>query len=349
MIHFVPTGLLLPKFIMKTGIFCTYENYRHNAQQAIAEQNALVQHAESLGFEEAWVTEHHFDEFHVSPSILPLLAHLAGITSHIQLGSAAVLLAFHNPIQVAEDIATLDNLCNGRFMFGIAKGGPFPEQNKHFVTPMAESRAKTLEAMALIWKLLYESEVSFQGQFYECDRVTIYPKPIQHPMPVFVASGDDDAIAFAAAHSFGLMGGAPFSLQKLKMTLAKYRQLNRSGTENLMLSRFFFVAKTDSEAMCEALPFIDKFSTRMQSLAARVQQSGNTQNFTQLSQQTKTFDPDFLIANSIIGSVQTCRDKVKQFQDELNLGAIALKPVAFNLLKNQESLTRYNQEVRSYV
>jgi alkanesulfonate monooxygenase SsuD/methylene tetrahydromethanopterin reductase-like flavin-dependent oxidoreductase (luciferase family) len=334
---------------MKTGIFCTYENYHHDAHCAIAEQVALVKHAESLGFEEAWVTEHHFDQFHVSPSILPLLAYLAGVTTTIQLGSAAVLLAFHNPIQVAEDIATIDHLCNGRFSFGIAKGGPFPEQNKHFATPMLESRAKTLEAMALIWKLLYESEVSFQGQFYECDRVTVYPKPVQQPIPVFIASGDEDAIAFAAAHSFGLMGGAPFSLQKLKTTLANYRQLNASGSENLVLSRFFFVARTDEEAVSEALPFIDKFSTRMQAFATRIQSSGNTQNFTQLSRQSNPFNPDFLIANSIIGSVQTCRDKVKQLQDELNLGTIALKPVAFNVLKNQESLTRYNQEVRSYV
>lgn len=334
---------------MKTGIFCTYENYHQNAQRAIADQVALVQHAEGLGFEEAWVTEHHFDEFHISPSILPLIAHLAGVTSKIQLGSAAVLLAFHNPIQIAEDIATLDNLCNGRFSFGIAKGGPFPEQNKHFETPIVQARTKTLEALDLIWKLLYQSEVSFQGQFYQCDRVTIYPKPLQQPLPTFIASGDDDAIAFAANHSFGLMGGAPFSLQKLKTTLAKYRQLNSSGSERFMLSRFFFVARTDEEAINEALPFIDKFSRRMQALTARIQSSGDTQSFTQLSQQSNPFNCDFLIANSIIGSVQTCRDKVKQFQDELNLGTIALKPASFDLLKNQESLTRYQQEVRSYI
>jgi alkanesulfonate monooxygenase SsuD/methylene tetrahydromethanopterin reductase-like flavin-dependent oxidoreductase (luciferase family) len=334
---------------MKTGLFCTYENHHQQARQAMSEQVALIQHAEELGFESAWVTEHHFDEFQVSPSILPLLAYLAGVTHTIQLGSAAVLLAFHNPIQVAEDIATIDNLCNGRFAFGIAKGGPFPDQNKHFATSISESRAKMLEAMALIQKLLYEAEVSFQGQFYECDRVTVYPKPIQQTIPTYVASGDEDAIAFAAAHSFGLMGGAPFSLPKLKTTLAKYRQFNPSGSENLMLTRFFFVARTDEEALDEARPFIDKFCTRMRAFVTRIQSSGNTQNFTQLSQQAPPFDPDRLIANSIIGSVQTCRDKVKQFQDELALSTLALKPVAFNLLKNQESLTRYNNEVRSYV
>jgi hypothetical protein len=56
-----------------------------------------------------------------------------------------------------------------------------------------------------------------------------------------------------------------------------------------------------------------------------------------------------LLENSIIGDVATCRDKIKRFQDELNLGTLALKPASLNLQKNLESLTRYNEEVRTYV
>ncbi len=334
---------------MKTGLFCTYENHHQDARSAIAAQVTLVQHAESLGFEEAWVTEHHFNDFNLSPSILVLLAHLVGVTSTIRLGSGAVLLAFHNPITVAEDIATLDNLCNGRLAFGIAKGGPFPEQNKHFATPMSESRAKTLEAMALINKLLYETDVSFNGQYYQCDRLSIYPKPMQHPIPVYVASGDDDGVGFAAEHSFGLMGGPPFSLDRLKATVAKYRALNSSGSENLMLARFFFVARTYDEAVSEALPFIHKFSVRMNAFSAGVQNGGNGQSLNQFNNKNICFDEDYLIENSIIGDVSTCRDKIKKFQDELNLETLTLKPASFELQKNLESLTRYNQEVRHYV
>ena len=334
---------------MKTGIFCNYENHHRDVRQAIAEQVTLVKHAEYLGFEEAWISEHHFDDFHLSSSIVAMIAHLAGITSKIHLGTAAVLLAFHNPITVAESIATLDQLCDGRFAFGIAKGGPFPEQNKHFATSMSESRPQTLEAMALIWKLLYEDAVSFQGKYYQCDRVTIYPKPLQNQIPVYVASGDDQAIAFAAKHSFGLMGGPPFSLNKLIATVAKYRALNSSGSEKLMLSRFFFVAKTYEEAVNEALPFISTFSKRMTNFAAKIQKAGNAQNFTQLRDQENCFDQDFLIENSIIGDVQTCRDKIKKFQNNLNLGTLALKPSSFSLRKNLESLTLYNEEVRNYL
>jgi alkanesulfonate monooxygenase SsuD/methylene tetrahydromethanopterin reductase-like flavin-dependent oxidoreductase (luciferase family) len=334
---------------MRTGIFCTYENHHQDARRAINEQVTLVQHAQSLGFEEAWVTEHHFNDFNVSPSILVLMAHLAGITSNIRLGSAAVLLGFHNPIEIAEDIATLDNLCNGRLAFGIAKGGPFPEQNKHFATLANESRAKMLEAMALIGKLLYENEVSFYGKYYQCERVSIYPKPMQQPIPVYVASSNDDGIKFAAEHSFSLMGGPPFSLSRLKMAVDKYRALNSSGSENLMLARFFFAAKTYSEAVSEALPFIRKFSMRMKSFSMRTKNNGNGQDYKLSDNQQNNFDEDYLLETSIIGDVATCRDKIKRFQDELALGTLALKPASLNLQKNLESLTLYNQEVQGFV
>ncbi len=99
---------------MKTGLFCNFENHHRDDHRTFSEQVALIKHAESLGFEEAWVTEHHFNDFSLSSSILMLMAHLAGVTSTIKLGSAALLVAFHNPIRIAEDVATLDHLCNGR-------------------------------------------------------------------------------------------------------------------------------------------------------------------------------------------------------------------------------------------
>ncbi|MBW4596683.1 MAG: LLM class flavin-dependent oxidoreductase [Brasilonema angustatum HA4187-MV1] len=335
---------------MKTGLFCNYENYHSDARRAILEQVALVKHAESLGFEEAWVTEHHFSDFSVSPSILVLIAHLAGVTKTIRLGSAAVLLAFHDPILVAEDITTLDNLCNGRLAIGIAKGGPFPEQNKHFNTPMSESRAKTLEALMLIHKLLYHTDVSFLGKYYQCDRVSIYPKPLQKEIPVYVATSDEEAIGFAALNSFGLMGGAPFTLDRLKSNVTKYRAINSSGSDKFMVARFFFVARTYDEAVSEALPFIRTFSQRMKGLNAKAQKHGNSSQHLQPNDgQKSTFDEDQLLENSIIGDVVTCRNKIKRFQDELNLGTLALKPASLNLQKNFESLTLYNQEVQGYV
>ena len=335
---------------MKTGLFCNYENHHQDARRAIEEQVALVKRAESLDFEEAWVTEHHFNDFSVSPATLMLMAHLAGVTVKIRLGSAALLLAFHNPIAIAESIATLDNLCNGRLSIGIAKGGPFPEQNKHFGTPMSESRSKTLEAMALIHKLLYDTNVSFSGKYYQCEGVTIYPKPLQKPISVYIATSDDEALKFTAINSLGLMGGASFSLDTLKSNVTKYRAINSSGCDRLMLARFFFVARTNEEAVSEALPFLRTFSQRMKAFKDRAKSCGNdSKNLMPISGQKSSFDEDYLLENSIIGDVITCRDKIKRFQDELNLETLALNPCSLDLQKKLESLTFYNQEVQSYV
>lgn len=334
---------------MKTGLFCNYDNHHQDAHRAIFEQVALVKLAEGLGFEEAWVSEHHFSESNLSPSMLVLVGHLAGMTSTIKLGTAAVLLPFHNPIRVAEDIATLDNLCSGRLLLGVAKGGPFPQQNKHFAVSMGESRTQMLEAMTLIQKLLYETDVSFNGQFYQCDRLTIYPKPLQQKIPVYLATGGEEGIEFAAKNSFSLMGGPPFSLERLKNTVAKYRALNSTGAENLVLARFFFVGETFDEAVNEALPFVRQFSQKMKANTAQVIQNSLNPNQKPFDRTNICFDEDYLIENSIIGDVRTCRDKIKKFQDELNIGTLALKPSSLTLQKNQESLQRYNQEVRNYV
>ena len=158
------------------------------------------------------------------------------------------------------------------------------------------------------------------------------------------------SIGFAAARSFGLMGAPPFSLDRLKSNVTKYRTLNSSGSEQLMLARFFFVARTYDEAVSEALPFIRTFGNKMKALTASQKNHGNDSQKTKPpSSQKSIFDEDYLLLNSIIGDVATCRDKVKRFQDELNLGTLALKPSSLDLQKNLESLTRYNQEVRSYV
>lgn len=204
------------------------------------------------------------------------------------------------------------------------------------------------EAMELIGKLLSESEVSFQGRYFHCNSVTIYPRPLQPSIPVYVATGDDYGIRFAAENSFGLMGGPPFSLERLKNTVAKYRAINNSGADNFMLARFFYVGKTYDEAVCEAMPFIHQFSQRMKTNSAQIVNSSH-QKLQLFNRQNICFDEDYLLENSIIGDVATCRDKIKKFQDELNLGTLALKPSSRHLQKNLESLTRYNQEVRNYV
>ena len=93
---------------MQFGLFANFENPAQNAwspARALAESVENVRHAETLGYSEAWITEHHFNPFSVSAAIFPLLAHLAGVTSSIRLGSAAVLLPMLNLVAAGYGVA----------------------------------------------------------------------------------------------------------------------------------------------------------------------------------------------------------------------------------------------------
>src|SRR5574338_857412 len=83
---------------------------------------ALVDLAEPLGFESVWGVEHHFTDYTMCPDVLQFLTYLAGATETVQLGSMVVVLPWHNPMRVAEQISVLDHQSNGRFIFGMGRG-----------------------------------------------------------------------------------------------------------------------------------------------------------------------------------------------------------------------------------
>jgi alkanesulfonate monooxygenase SsuD/methylene tetrahydromethanopterin reductase-like flavin-dependent oxidoreductase (luciferase family) len=144
--------------------------------------------------------------------------------------------------------------------------------------------------------------------------------------------GDDDVIRYAAENSDGLMGSPPFALTRLRNTLSKYREINNSGADQFLLARFFFVAESYEEAVRKALPFIQKSSQKMIANSTQIMQNS--------PHPQKSYDPtdicyeiDYLLENSIIGDVPNCRDRIKKFQDKLNLSTIALKPSSLSLQK----------------
>lgn len=320
---------------MRVGVFCTYENPMRDFARCFAAQTRLVQRAEELGFDEAWVAEHHFDVDAASSSILTLLAYLAAKTTRIRLGSAAVLLAFRNPIQVAEDVATIDVLSAGRFDFGVAKGGPFPLQNKHFAATLDQTRDMTIEALQLVNRLLYEERVSYSGAFYEVSDVTIVPKPLQKPIPTFLATRTPEAIEFAARSGFGLMAASPFAVEHVAQMVKIYREAAVPGTDpRLALARFYYGAPTREAALAQSLPFIRGFAERMRA------------NFQATGEKGPGFDPDELIERSLIGSFDELNDKIQRLQQRTGFRSLLLKPCSLDEHMNQRTLDDFANHIR---
>lgn len=329
------------------GLFANFENPASDSYRALQETVTTVQHAEQLDFAEVWITEHHFNRFSVSASIFSLLAYLAGKTSRIRLGTAAVLLPMHDLLRVAEDAATVDALAAGRLMLGVARGGPFPAQFQHFGVPPEDSRERLLEALPLLERLLGEENVSFSGRWHNYQQVTIYPRPVQPRIPLWLASVSPDSIALAAAAGYGLMGPSPAPTEKLQAILATYRALVVGPERPFVLSRFFFCHRDRQTAIAQAVPFVRDFARNMGAALQQAQASHQGGELpTPFGVGAEALVEERILANSIIGDVEQCADQVRALAAALGPHTLILKPAAYDPAANREALTLFAEQVR---
>ncbi len=137
---------------------------------------ALADLAEPLGFGSLWSVEHHFTDYTMVPDVLQFLTYMAGRTSTIKLGSMVVVLPWHDPVRVVEQVSMLDHVSGGRLILGLGRGAGRTEF-EGFRIPMSESRERFIEAAQLVLNGLEEGYVEFDGQHYQQPRKDVRPKP----------------------------------------------------------------------------------------------------------------------------------------------------------------------------
>ncbi len=134
--------------------------------------------AEPLGFESLWGVEHHFTDYTMCPDVLQYLTYFAGRTEKIQLGSMVVVLPWHHPMRVAEQVVMLDHLSDGRFIFGIGRGLGRVEF-EGFGVEQEDSRAIFIESAQMILEGLETGYCEFDGHFVKQERREIRPRPFK--------------------------------------------------------------------------------------------------------------------------------------------------------------------------
>jgi alkanesulfonate monooxygenase SsuD/methylene tetrahydromethanopterin reductase-like flavin-dependent oxidoreductase (luciferase family) len=163
--------------------------------------------AEKLGFSSVFLVEHHFTGFGQVSASLNLLSYLAARTDRIRLGTAVVVLPWHNPILVAEQAATLDLLSNGRLDLGVGKGYRAYEFDG-FCVPQDEATERFDEAMEIIRRSWQSggARFSYKGKWHSYDNVVVEPNPIQQPHPPFwLGAGSAESIRRAAREGYNLL------------------------------------------------------------------------------------------------------------------------------------------------
>ncbi len=174
--------------------------------QGYADYIDYVGEAEALGFHGVFVVEHHFTGHGQVSASMSVLAYLAARTTRIRLGTAVVVLPWHNPVLIAEQAATLDLLSSGRFDFGVGKGYRDSEF-AGFCVPPAEATERFDEAMAVIRKAWSGAgRFSHHGKRWHFDDIVVEPAPKQRPHPPFwLGAGGEDSIRRAAGEGYNLL------------------------------------------------------------------------------------------------------------------------------------------------
>jgi probable F420-dependent oxidoreductase len=161
----------------------------------------LARLAEELGFDSAWVSEHHGTSDGYLPSLLTMLAALAAVTDRIDLGTGVILTPLHDPIRLAEDAAVVDQLSGGRLIVGLGLGWR-EEEFRMLRIPMEERLGRTVETVEILRLAWTGARFSFEGERFHYDRVRVAPPPFRPGGPPIYLGG----YTRAAARRAGAIG-----------------------------------------------------------------------------------------------------------------------------------------------
>ena len=169
---------------------------------ATVEQAVL---ADKLGFDHLWFSEHHFLEDGYLPAFQPLAGAIAARTTQIRISNDIALLPLYHPVRLAEELAVLDHISNGRMEFGIGMGY-VPKEFEAFGVPLKNRVSMTDEAIEILRLAWKDEPFSFKGKRYELSNINVYPKPVQ-PLgpPLWIAAMKEPGALRAARFETNLL------------------------------------------------------------------------------------------------------------------------------------------------
>jgi alkanesulfonate monooxygenase SsuD/methylene tetrahydromethanopterin reductase-like flavin-dependent oxidoreductase (luciferase family) len=327
---------------MKFGIFYELQLPRpwKEGDEHRLYQNALnqIELADRLGYDHAWQVEHHFlEEYSHSPSPESFLAAASQRTKNIRLGHGIFQVTTNHPTRVAERVATLDLLSNGRCEFGMGESASITELEPFGVT-MENKREIFEEAVRAILPMFKDGPSEHTGKTWNIPLRMVVPKPMQKPHPpLWVACSQLQTLTKAGEWGMGALGFQFVSADaahawvhayynafvKRQKKLADYK-----ANPNIALVSFFMCAKTDEEARARADgDTFFQFALRFYGQSAdRRRPAAGTVNMWDEYEKWKKANPEQHAASlrgGLIGSPETIRRKLKKFQ-ESNIDQVVL-------------------------
>ena len=246
---------------MKLGFFITNQYLPGEAMPGkIAESVEQVRAARNAGFDLICTGQHYLAAPYQMSASFPLLARLAAEAGDMEVAATVVLVPLHNPVELAESVATMDAICNGRFIFGVGLGYR-EEEYTAFGVERGQRVARLREALEVMKRLWTEPEVEFDGQFYQVPRIAPATRPVQQPHPpIWVAANNDVAIRRAARWGLPWLVNPHATMDLVARQWAGYQEaLARAGQptpDTLPMMRELYVAPDRETAYAQSEPYL---------------------------------------------------------------------------------------------
>ncbi|MGH7390828.1 MAG: LLM class flavin-dependent oxidoreductase [Candidatus Rokuibacteriota bacterium] len=166
--------------MMHVGMATVFQNPKkgRSDHEVYRQELRLADLAEPLGFESIWGVEHHFTDYTMCPDVLQFLTYAAGRTERAQVGSMVVVLPWHDPLRVAEQVSMLDHISDGRLILGLGRGAGRVEFDG-FRLSMDESRERFVESAQMLLRGLETGYCEHDGRFVRQPRAAIRPAPFK--------------------------------------------------------------------------------------------------------------------------------------------------------------------------
>jgi alkanesulfonate monooxygenase SsuD/methylene tetrahydromethanopterin reductase-like flavin-dependent oxidoreductase (luciferase family) len=313
-----------------------------------------VQYAESLGFDWVSVAEHHYSPHRLTPTPAVSAAHLAAHSQTIKIAVLGPIVSQSNPVQIAENLAILDNLMPGRLRVGLLRGVT-GEYLSYGLNP-TEARERTTEAMELILKAWTEPQpFGWQGRHFQFRTVSVWPRPLQHPYPpTFALGGSRESCEVAARHGLGLgVAYGPFDVmgkatRYYRDACAQYGW--QPVPEQIIYRANILLTKTDEEAQS----LLETRAVRRDTfpLRAGVGEALARLDSRNIAGKARTPGMGGALATNFFGSPDTVVGQIKRCRDEVGAGVVDLMfqtPGSGDLSLLMEELELFGKKVLPHI
>ena len=244
---------------MKFGLFYEWPNPTIRNWKTLFEEGVeQIQYSEEMGFDYCLIAEHHFSNYGNSPSPMLQALHIGHRTRRIKIATGILVLPIWDPLRLAEEVAVLDNLIDGRFICGIGRGYQ-PHEMGRFGIPLEESRQRSSEVLDVLIRAWTQDEsFTYQGEHIRISQpVTVWPKPLQKPHPpLWIAGTSVESMKLAAQRDMipittGLLGAQGVKTHLSSLVHARQELGKPIHGLELGLQSITHVAETDQEAKAQ--------------------------------------------------------------------------------------------------